>query len=234
VAPHPVRNQAWTEALAAALKVWVGPPAPRIALQVVLGEVAQVILASQQVQPAVLKKIGFSFQFEHLDQALGDLFSWKKVGSERLLERSQWVPAPVDQVFDFFSSEKNLEILTPEFLHFKVLKKSTDSIQKGTQIEYRLRLHGVPIHWLTEITHWEPQKQFTDFQLKGPYHKWDHTHTFEPLAGGTWMKDAVVYQLPLTSFGGNLALPWVRRDVESIFQYRKKKIQELFGSKERL
>ena len=99
---------------------------------------------------------------------------------ERKLEFSQFLKADLDKVWNFFSDEKNLEILTPEFLNFQVLGKSTPEIQKGTLIDYKLKLRGLPLKWQTEICEWKPKTLFVDRQLKGPYKLWHHTHKFTP------------------------------------------------------
>lgn len=149
-------------------------------------------------------------------------------GPERIFTAEQFIPRPRNEVFDFFSRETNLETLTPPWLNFKVLGKSTPEIQAGTLIDYRLKLYGIPFRWQTLIEVWEPGVRFVDMQLRGPYKKWHHTHSFQDVQGGTLMSDRVIYQL---HFGpvGDLAAGWkVRRDVTGIFEFRKQKIAEIF------
>lgn len=149
--------------------------------------------------------------------------------TEQILEQSQWVPRPLEEVFAFFSDEKNLETLTPAFLKFRVLGKSTPKIQEGTLIHYRLSLHGLPMRWTSRIEEWTPNQRFVDTQVKGPYSLWHHTHSFEPENGGTRMKDRVRFRLP-GGWLGQLAAGWVvRRDVERIFAFRKQTIERLFA-----
>ena len=98
-------------------------------------------------------------------------------------------------------------------------------------IEYRLRLHGIPIRWLTEIRDWEPGVRFRDVQVRGPYALWDHTHTFEPDgAGGTTMVDRVEYAIPLGRAGELAHRAFVRRDIERIFDHRSEEIARRFGA----
>ena len=149
---------------------------------------------------------------------------------EHLLERSQWVGRPVDEVFNFFSSETNLERLTPPWLRFHVVGKSTPSIETGTLIDYRLRISGIPVKWRTQIESWEPGKRFVDRQLYGPYRKWHHTHTFEAESGGTRMNDRVIFQLPLGRLGDILASWKVKRQVKEIFDFRKEEIDRIFAN----
>ncbi len=135
---------------------------------------------------------------------------------------------PVEKVFPFFSNEKNLETLTPEFLQFKVIGKSTAEMGNNTKIDYQLKLKGVPFKWRSEIQDWIPNKQFVDTQLKGPYSYWHHTHSFESVRGGTLMIDRVLYRMPLGTAGEFATLWQVKRDLSTIFSFRRKKIEELF------
>jgi ligand-binding SRPBCC domain-containing protein len=99
----------------------------------------------------------------------------------------------------------------------------------GTRIEYRLRLHGAPIFWRTEITDWSPPVRFVDAQLRGPYRTWVHTHTFEPHPEGTLVRDQVDYDVP-----GGAFIHWllVRRDLRRIFEYRAARLERIFSSKQ--
>ena len=148
---------------------------------------------------------------------------------ERVLEFSQWIPRPVEEVFPFFADEQNLERITPPQLKFKVLGKNTDTIRAGTLIDYRLRLRGVPFYWRTLIESWDPNRSFVDTQLKGPYAKWHHTHYFEPKDGGTLMRDVVVYRIPFAFISQFLVGWFVRKEVMDIFAYRRKVIESIFG-----
>ena len=84
------------------------------------------------------------------------------------LRREQWVPRPLDEVFAFFCDARNLEDLTPPWLGFQILTPGPISIAAGTQIRYRLGLHGIPVMWTTGIRRWEPPFRFVDVQLSGP------------------------------------------------------------------
>ena len=98
----------------------------------------------------------------------------------------------------------------------------------GTLIAYRLRLHGIPVRWLTEIRAWEPGVRFRDVQVKGPYSLWDHSHSFAPDgAGGTVMADRVAYSLPLGPLGALAHRGFVRRDLERIFDHRADEVTRL-------
>ncbi len=144
------------------------------------------------------------------------------------LRRHQWIPRPVDEVFQFFSDARNLEEITPPWLGFRILTPGPIRIAQGTRIRYRLRLHGIPLGWTTEIRQWKPLDRFVDVQLRGPYRLWHHTHRFVPKDGGTVMTDIVRYRLPLGIVGRLVHRLKVRRDLERIFDYRARHIRELF------
>ncbi len=146
--------------------------------------------------------------------------------SEFSLHTELWLPRPRDEVFPFFAEARNLEALTPSWLKFEVLTPAPISMRQGTLIDYRIRIHGIPIRWRTEIAEWEPPFRFVDVQLKGPYTLWHHTHVFEERDGGTVCSDRVRYR----PRGGTL-INWlfVRRDVERIFAFRQQRMRELLG-----
>jgi len=149
----------------------------------------------------------------------------------RNLHREQWVPRPLADVFSFFCEARNLDCITPLWLHFSVLRQTGHELRAGTLIHYKLTWHGIPIVWTSRIEEWEPPFRFVDVQVKGPYCLWHHTHSFEALDGGTLISDSVRYAVP---FGilGNLCAGWrVRRDVERIFDYRARAITAIFSKK---
>jgi ligand-binding SRPBCC domain-containing protein len=145
------------------------------------------------------------------------------------LHREQFVARPLDEVFDFFSSAGNLELLTPSLMHFEIVTPEPIAMAPGTLIEYRLRVHGIPLHWISRIEEWEHGRRFVDRQVKGPYKLWHHTHDFEEMPGGTKVSDSVRYELPLGTLGELGGLPLVRRDLARIFDYRRAAVQKLLG-----
>jgi len=144
------------------------------------------------------------------------------------IQSELWLDHPLAEIFAFFGEAHNLETLTPPWLNFEVLTPDPIKMKAGTLIDYRIRVHGVPIRWRTEIVEWDPPHRFVDVQLRGPYRLWHHTHTFEERDGGTLCRDEVRYH----PIGGAL-MNWlfVRRDVETIFAYREKRMLELFPRK---
>jgi ligand-binding SRPBCC domain-containing protein len=145
------------------------------------------------------------------------------------LEREQLLPLSPDKAFEFFADAMRLEAITPPWLHFRVLTPAPIEMRAGAAIEYRLRLHGVPLRWLTRIESWEPGHRFADVQVRGPYRVWHHTHLFEPHAAGTSMRDLVRYALPLGAVGRLAGAAFVRRDLERIFDFRREAIAARLG-----
>ena len=145
---------------------------------------------------------------------------------EFLFQSEIWLPKPPEVVFPFFSEAANLERLTPSLLQFEILTPPPISMKVGTLIDYRLRVHGIPLKWQTRITVWEPPFHFADEQLRGPYRQWIHEHRFLEENGGTRCVDAVRYAV----WGGALVNAlFIERDVAQIFAYRNARLKEIFG-----
>ena len=144
------------------------------------------------------------------------------------LDRSQGVPQSLNDVFHFFANAGNLELITPEFLHFRILTPLPICMEPGTLIDYRLQLCSLPFHWRTRIEIFEPGQRFTDVQVSGPYRRWHHLHEFTAVPEGTLVHDVVDYELPLGPLGALTHVLFVRRTLEKIFDYRKERISEIF------
>ena len=227
-APELIQNKTFTKDLVNTLEaIHVLPPAPTLSLKILYGEMSQIILNSLPVYPENLEKQGFKFKYPKLKEALLEAIPKLETG-ERILTRMQWIPKSLEETFEFFQNEKNLEDITPPSLNFKVLKKSTSKIEKGSLIDYKLKINGIPIRWRTLIATWNPPESFSDYQLKGPYKKWDHTHNFRPLGNGTLMEDRVIYKLPLGLVGRIFGMWYVKKDVNKIFNYRWDKVKKIF------
>jgi ligand-binding SRPBCC domain-containing protein len=145
------------------------------------------------------------------------------------LEREQLLPLPVDEVFAFFARAHNLEAITPPWLHFEVLTPEPVRMGPRALIEYRLRLHGLPLRWLTRIEEWEPNRSFVDRQLRGPYRLWHHRHEFTAVDSGTLVRDRVHYRLPLGPLGELAHRLLVRGDLERIFDFRHDAVSRMLG-----
>ena len=141
------------------------------------------------------------------------------------------IPADRDKVFAFFSDAGNLMRLTPPTLGFEILTPQPIPMREGALIDYKIRLHGLPMRWRTRIREWNPPFAFVDEQLKGPYRLWVHRHSFaDAPGGGTAMRDVVRYALPIPPFG-EVALPFVRAEIRGIFEFRRRAILEFFPPK---
>jgi ligand-binding SRPBCC domain-containing protein len=144
-----------------------------------------------------------------------------------LLERSQVVERPAEEAFAFYGDALNLEAITPPWLGFEVATATPLTMAPGTVIDYRLRLHGLPVRWRTQIAVWEPPRRFVDVQVRGPYASWEHSHDFEPVGDrATRITDRVSYSLPLGPAGELAHRLFVRRDLERIFDYRRAAVAE--------
>jgi hypothetical protein len=142
-----------------------------------------------------------------------------------VLKSEQRLPGTPAEVFPFFADARNLEAITPSWLSFRVTTPLPVEMRAGALIEYRLRLHGIPIAWLTRIEDWLPGVRFVDQQLAGPYRLWHHTHEFEPDGqGGTVMRDTVRYALPFWPLSEVAHALLVRRDLAAIFEFRRAEV----------
>ena len=142
------------------------------------------------------------------------------------LHRVQTVASPMDATFDFFSRPENLGRITPPWLDFRMVSDDAD-MREGLRIEYRVRPLGFPQKWVSEITAYEPPHRFVDEQVVGPYKSWHHEHRFRAVDGGTEVTDTVTYALPFGPLGRLVHWLLVRRQLESIFDYRRERLPEL-------
>ena len=226
--PHPVTQSEFIKTLAHERHVPIVLRAPQFMVSLGMGEMATALLASQKIKPQRLLDEGFKFEFAELKRALKDIYQ----GEDYLIQDfsvSQFVPDKIESVFDFFSAAKNLEEITPEFLNFKVKDMSSKEIEKDTIINYKLKIHGIPANWQTQITEWVPLKMFVDNQNKGPYSLWHHTHTFTSLENGTLIEDRIKYKVPGHLIGLLALGSFIRNDVSQIFRHRVKTIKNKFA-----
>jgi hypothetical protein len=145
------------------------------------------------------------------------------------LAREQFVDRAPDEVFAFFAEAGNLQRITPEWLSFEVLTPEPVAMHVGTLIDYRLRLHGLPLRWTSRIEEWEPGHQFVDRQVRGPYALWHHRHTFAPSGRGTIVGDDVRYAIPFGPLGEVARSLFVRRDLQRIFAHRHQAVARLLA-----
>lgn len=149
-----------------------------------------------------------------------------------VLKSVQTLPAGIEAVWQFFSNPQNLFTMTPPALNLKTTNKADlPQMHPGQIITYTVKpLLGIPLFWLTEITHVKEQRFFVDEQRRGPYALWHHQHHFMPVAGGVQMTDLVHYALPFGPLGTLAHSLLVKEELRKIFTFRYHKINELFGA----
>ncbi|RYG03352.1 MAG: hypothetical protein EOO02_08635 [Chitinophagaceae bacterium] len=148
------------------------------------------------------------------------------------LKSVQKIPVDLEELWDFFSSPKNLPEITPKGMGFKIISKHHgESIYEGQVIEYKVTpLLGIPLYWMTEITHVDHLKSFVDEQRYGPYAMWHHQHRFKKIDGGVEMTDIVHYKNPFWVIGDLANSLIVKKKLRDIFSFRYDMIEKRYGA----
>jgi ligand-binding SRPBCC domain-containing protein len=143
----------------------------------------------------------------------------------------QKVPVSLEEAWDFFSKPSNLAAITPDNLGFNIISKyHGERMYPGQIIEYTVKpVLGIPLYWMTEITHVEDHKYFVDEQRFGPYSMWHHQHHFKQVEGGVEMTDIVHYKLPLFFLGDIAHALFVKAQLTHIFDYRFEAVEKKYG-----
>ncbi|MCX5741318.1 MAG: TIGR01777 family oxidoreductase [Proteobacteria bacterium] len=257
VAPAPVRQRAFAQAIGRAVGRPAIAPAPGFALRLLLGEAATVLTASQRAVSEALLASGFVFRYPELDAALQDLTASTGIAMRRLradeaptssyvlarkpryvlVARSE-IAAPLARVFAFFASAENLQLLTPPGMAFVIETPTPIAMAKDAVIDYRLRILGVPARWRTVIEQWttpsdardDVDAMFVDAQHRGPYRAWWHEHRFHQDGDRTVMEDRIYYAPPLGVLGAIANKLVVAGQLRRIFGYRAAMIRQRFGT----
>jgi ligand-binding SRPBCC domain-containing protein len=137
-----------------------------------------------------------------------------------------WIARPRSEIFPFFADAVNLEQITPPWLQFHVVSKLPLEMREGAEIDYLLKIRGIPVEWRSKITAWDPPHRFVDEQVRGPYRLWVHEHRFTEKESGTSCEDHVQYS-PLGGALINKLL--VERDIRKIFAYRSEQLRKIFS-----
>lgn len=146
------------------------------------------------------------------------------------LRASQKIPATKAEVWDFISSPKNLKEITPDYMGFEIQSNLPEKMYPGMIIQYKVSpVLGIKMTWVTEITHVEDGKFFVDEQRVGPYSMWHHQHHIQEIEGGILMEDIIDYQPPFGILGNIANRLFIARQLDEIFAYRKKAVEERFG-----
>mgnify|MGYP003401969753 len=144
------------------------------------------------------------------------------------VSREYTVNRPIEEVFEFFCNAENLELLTPSDLNFRILTPLPIIMRKGTLIDYRITLSGIPFSWQTEITEWQPPCRFVDRQLKGPYKIWIHEHLFTARGNETTVTDNVEFRSKGWIFEPLIYRFFVKKRLDRILDYRQSKFKTIF------
>ncbi|MFO7575253.1 MAG: SRPBCC family protein [Bacteroidales bacterium] len=147
------------------------------------------------------------------------------------LIKTQKLPAPINEVWDFISSPANLKKITPKHMGFNITNNTgEEKMYPGMIIIYKVSpLLGIKLNWVTEITHVRDFEYFVDEQRVGPYSMWHHQHKIEPIEGGVLMTDIVTYQPPLGFLGALANKMFIKKQLEQIFDYRTIALEKRFG-----
>ena len=146
------------------------------------------------------------------------------------LHKKQNLPITKEKAWEFLSSPKNLKTITPDYMGFNILSGADRPMFSGQIIQYIVTpILGIKTKWVTEITHVEEGKYFVDEQRFGPYALWHHKHFINEIDGGVEMEDIIDYKVPFGILGQMLYPILIKPKLEEIFNYRQKKITEIFG-----
>jgi len=148
-----------------------------------------------------------------------------------VLKRTIKLPISLEKAWDFFSDPRNLKVITPDYMGFNITSEFfQEKMYAGQVITYTVTpMLNIPMRWMTEITQVEDKKFFIDEQRVGPYKVWHHQHHFKAVEGGVEMTDIVDYVIPLGAIGRLVEPILVRGKLKEIFDFREKKMDELFG-----
>lgn len=150
--------------------------------------------------------------------------------SVHILNAKQTLPVSIEEAWEFLSSPKNLKTITPEYMGFEITSGADTKMFAGQIITYKVKpVLGIPVNWVTEITHVEKPYYFVDEQRFGPYSFWHHKHFIKEIEGGVEMTDTIHYKLPFGPLGDLVNSIIVKKQLSGIFEFRKKKLESIFG-----
>jgi uncharacterized protein len=243
VAPEQVTSRTFARGLGRALRRPAILPAPSLALRGIFGDAAVVLLASQRVEPAAAKQLGFAWDFPSLDVALRDVVDGVPVEivsvrsvrlqadqspAKFLLRTTTRINATVEEAFAFFSKPGNLGLITPSAMRFRIVGQ-VPAMAEGAIITYKVHIGPLPVKWRTRVVAWDPGRSFADVQDSGPYRLWRHEHSFAAEGSHTVMEDRVLYAPPGGFAAGLANRFFVAPRLRAIFKYRADIIRLRFG-----
>ena len=230
VAPDYAQNARVMHAIGRALGRPALAPAPGFALGLIVGEFAQTLLGGQLIIPAKALDLGFIWRHPRLEEAMIDVLapdSGRTSGVNTYVSESM-VRAPLERVFAFFSDPANLARMTPPEMGFASSPPNDATLRRGMTIDHGVTVYGMRMRWRSLIASVAPMRRFSDVQVRGPYQLWRHTHEFGEREGGVVVRDLVEFTLPYAPLS-DVVLGRVRRDLDRIFAYRRRSLEEIFA-----
>ncbi|WP_299222725.1 SRPBCC family protein [uncultured Aquimarina sp.] len=147
------------------------------------------------------------------------------------LKAKQNLPISLQEAWDFLSDPRNLKVITPDYMGFKILSGADRKMYAGQIIQYIVTpVAGIKTKWVTEITHTVDKEYFVDEQRFGPYALWHHKHFIKEIPGGVEMEDIIDYKVPFGILGQLIHPFLIKPKLKEIFDYREKKLIEMFGA----
>ncbi|MBT8328030.1 MAG: SRPBCC family protein [Bacteroidia bacterium] len=145
------------------------------------------------------------------------------------IRTEQLLPISLEEAWDFFSSPRNLDRITPEDMKMTITNNPSDKMFAGQIITYKIKpFPFVHLNWVTEITHVRDSDYFIDEQRFGPYAFWHHKHSFEETDKGVLMVDDLYYKMPFGFIGTIAHELAIRKKVKNIFSFRYKTLEKYF------
>ena len=146
------------------------------------------------------------------------------------LEKSIKLPITIEECWEFFSSPRNLKIITPDYMGFNIIDREKTKMYSGQIIKYNVTpIFGINMKWVTEISHVKEYKFFVDEQRFGPYKFWHHKHFFDEVEGGMRCRDEIHYLPPALILNPIVNALSIAPKLKEIFDYRTQVLIDTFG-----
>ncbi|MFI3189449.1 hypothetical protein BCS42_12555 [Crenothrix sp. D3] len=148
------------------------------------------------------------------------------------LYRQQTLTMTVQDAWSFFSSPYHLNDITPDFFHVTITSKVPEKIYAGLMISYQMKaVFGIPMSWLSEVSHCDEPKRFVYEQRIGPFKFWSHEVCLTEQQNGILLEDIMFYAMPLGWLGQLINRALIADKLERIFDTRHAYLQNKFGMK---
>ena len=238
VAPNAVSHEKFCKTLASTLNRPCLFGVPAIALQMALGQSAELILQGAHIASEKLSPLSFEFKFDTLHQALNDIYGKKKpITIEKLdkkalgayrLQSATLVDQSFENVRPFFFTPKSLALLSPPGSNLELLYGYEENMRQGQEMAFKIKMGPIPQTWVAHIEENNPD-YFIDTQVKGPMRYWHHKHSFVALESGTELRDEVSFSMPLGILGSIALKLFAKNMLHRLFIYRDHMLKLRFG-----